>query len=42
MNNEPIKEVTSHKHLGIFLSSDGTWHEHKNHCESVDKNECYA
>ena len=27
MNNEPIKEVTSHKHLGIFLSSDGTWHE---------------
>ena len=28
MNNEPIKEVTFHKHLGIFLSSDGTWHEH--------------
>lgn len=28
MNNEPIKEVNSHKHLGIFLSNDGTWHEH--------------
>ena len=24
MNNEPIKEVSYHKHLGIFLSSDGT------------------
>ena len=31
MNNEPIKEVTSHKHLGMFLSSDGTWHEHTNY-----------
>ena len=31
MNNEPIKEVTSHKPLGIFLSSDGTWHEHINY-----------
>ena len=30
MNNEPIKEVSYHKHLGIFLSSDGTWHEHIN------------
>ncbi|MCG7877682.1 MAG: reverse transcriptase domain-containing protein [Candidatus Thiodiazotropha endolucinida] len=28
MNNEPIQEVSSHKHLGIYLSSDGTWHEH--------------
>ena len=28
MNNEPIKEVTSHKHLGIFFSNDGTWHQH--------------
>ena len=28
MNNEPINEVASHKHLGIFLSNDGTWHEH--------------
>ena len=31
MNNEPIKEVTSHKHLSIFLSSGGTWHEHTNY-----------
>ena len=23
--------MTSHKHLGIFLSSDGTWHEHTNY-----------
>ena len=30
MNNEPIKEVSYHKHLGIFLSNDGTWHEHIN------------
>ena len=30
MNNEPIIEVTSHKHLGVILSSDGTWHEHIN------------
>ena len=28
MNNEYIKEVTHHKHLGLFLSNDGTWHEH--------------
>ena len=31
MNNEPIKELTPHKHLGIFLSSDGTWHENINY-----------
>ena len=31
MNNEPIKEVISHKHLGIFLSSDGIWHEYINY-----------
>ena len=31
LNNEPSKEVTSHKHLCIFLSSDGTWHEHTNY-----------
>ena len=30
MNNEPIKEVSSNKHLGIFLSNDGKWHEHIN------------
>ena len=28
MNDLPIKEVTSHKHLGIFFSNNGTWHEH--------------
>ena len=28
MNDQPIKKVTSHKHLGIFFSNDGTWHEH--------------
>ena len=28
MNDEPIKEVTSHKHLGIFFSNDETWHQH--------------
>ena len=34
MNNEPIKEVFYHKHLGIFLSNDGTWHEHINSISS--------
>ena len=28
MSNVQIKEVTSHKHLGILLSSDCTWHTH--------------
>ena len=28
MNDEPIKEVTSYKHLSIFFSNDGTWHQH--------------
>ena len=28
LNDQPIKEVTSHKRLGIFFSNDGTWHEH--------------
>ena len=28
MSNVQIKEVTSHKHLGIHLSSDCTWHTH--------------
>ena len=34
MNNELINEVSYHKHLGIFLSSDGTWHEHINNITS--------
>ena len=28
MENQPIIEVSSHKHLGIIFSNDCTWHEH--------------
>ena len=28
MSDVQIKEVASHKHLGIHLSSDCTWHTH--------------
>ena len=28
MNNITIQEVNSHKHLGITLSNDCTWHKH--------------
>ena len=28
MYNEQISEVTCHKHLGIFLSNDCSWHNH--------------
>ena len=28
MNGQPISEVNSHKHLGIILSNDCTWHAH--------------
>ena len=31
MNSENIKEVEHHKHLGIYISHDGTWHEHINY-----------
>ena len=31
MNSENIKEVEHHKHLGIYISQDGTWHEHINY-----------
>ena len=34
MNNVSINEVSSHKHLGVFLSNDGTWHEHINYITS--------
>ena len=28
MQNIQIKEVDSHKYLGIFLSNDCNWHQH--------------
>ena len=28
MENQQITEIDSHKHLGIYLSSDCTWHKH--------------
>ena len=28
MDNQVITEVDSHKHLGVFLSNDCTWHKH--------------
>ena len=34
MNQQPIEEVNSHKHLDIFLSSDCTWHEHLEYIKS--------
>ena len=27
-NNEQIQEVNSHKHLGLYFSTDCSWHEH--------------
>ena len=30
MNEVHINEVQYHKHLGVILSNDGTWHEHIN------------
>ena len=29
-----INEVTSHKHLGLILSDDGSWHEHIDHVKA--------
>ena len=34
MNDKPIKEVTTHKHLVIFFSNDGTWHQHIDYISS--------
>ena len=31
MSDVLIKEVSSHKHLGVHLSSDCTWHSHIEH-----------
>ena len=29
-----INEVTSHKHLGLIFSDDGSWHEHNDHVKA--------
>ena len=34
MNNQPIAEVTSHKHLGLVFCSDCTWHDHFEHIKA--------
>ena len=34
MNNQPINEVHTHKHLGVFLSSDCQWHGHLDYIKS--------
>ena len=31
MENVQIQEVKSHKHLGLYLSSDCSWHQHINY-----------
>ncbi|XP_060607755.1 uncharacterized protein LOC132759899 [Ruditapes philippinarum] len=31
MQNQTISSVTSHKHLGLHFSDDGSWHIHINH-----------
>ena len=31
MQNHQIAEVNTHKHLGLYLSNDGTWHYHINY-----------
>ena len=28
MQNQQIQEVTSHKHLGLYISNDCSWHDH--------------
>ena len=28
MNSVPIQEVVNHKHLGITISNNGSWHDH--------------
>ena len=34
MNNQPITEVTSHKHIGFVFCSDCTWHDHFEHIKA--------
>ncbi|MCG8046489.1 MAG: reverse transcriptase domain-containing protein [Candidatus Thiodiazotropha endolucinida] len=31
MQNQAITEVEHHKHLGVYFSRDGTWHQHINY-----------
>ena len=31
MENTPINEVEAHKHLGLFLSNDSSWHQYINY-----------
>lgn len=34
LDQTPINETTSHKHLGVFLSNDCTWHDHLEYIKS--------
>ena len=34
MDQQPIQEVTSHKHLGLVLSGDCSWHDHLEYIKS--------
>ena len=34
MLNEQIVEVQAHRHLGIYLSNDGSWHPHIDHIKA--------
>ena len=34
MNYQQVNDVSSHKHLGIYLSRDCTWHEHIKHIKA--------
>ena len=31
MQNQPISEIETHKHLGIYFSNDCSWHRHINY-----------
>ena len=28
MNNQPLQSVNAHKHLGLIISNNGSWHDH--------------
>ena len=43
MQDQKIKEVESHKHLGVILSNDCSWQKHIEYKEKgMDKNKHYA